>query len=141
MRSLGIRHLWPPQPVPQPQPEPQESTGAQQLGSQTGPQPAGAQQLAAAGAQQVGAQAAGAQQLAAAGAQQVGSQAGAHAVGAQQLASTGAQQLGSTLHPQLDLWLNMPNKPACALFVMVNTTIAAESVIPFISSLLLNSIR
>jgi len=135
--SLGILKQEPHPLSQHPQLSPQvlqQSTGAQQVGSQHAlPQ--------AAGAQQVGSQHALPQ---AAGAQQEGSQAGAqpwpqplsHPTGAQQLASTGAQQVGSTLQPQPLLWLNRPNKPACALFAIEKTTRAAESVNAFISVLL-----
>jgi hypothetical protein len=95
--NFGILKQDDPQPLLQPQLSPhvlQQSTGAQQAGSQAV------------------AQAAGAQQDASTGAQQVGSQAVAQAAGAQQVASTGAQQDGSTLHPQPLLLLKQPNNPA-----------------------------
>jgi len=120
--SLKQCFFWQPQLSPQVL---QPSTGAQQLGSTAVPQAAGAQHDASTGAQQVGSAAAHA-----AGAQQVAS------AGAQQEASTGAQQVGSTLQPHPLLCLNRPNRPACALLAIENTTRAAVSVIAFISVLL-----
>ena len=132
------------------QPSSLQGAGALQLGSHG----AGAQQLGshAAGAQQVGSHAAGAQQVgshgAGAGAQQVGSagaqQVGSQAAGAQQVGSAGAQHVGSgeqSLPQPLLLLPNRPNRPASALLDMVNTTIAAVKVIPFIVSLLLTTVR
>ena len=122
------------------QPSSLQGAGALQLGSHG----AGAQQLGshAAGAQQVGSHGAGAgaQQVGSAGAQQVGSQ----AAGAQQVGSAGAQHVGSgeqSLPQPLLLLPNRPNRPASALLDMVNTTIAAVKVIPFIVSLLLTTVR
>jgi len=112
--SLKQCFFWQPQLSPQVL---QPSTGAQQLGSTAVPQAAGAQHDASTGAQQVGS-------------------AAAHAAGAQQVASTGAQQVGSTLQPHPLLCLNRPNRPACALLAIENTTRAAVSVNAFISVLL-----